>query len=98
MSLNFAVFTDFKKGKTFVILNHLILVHVVLKFGFSEFVEGDDDQGDEDVDEEEGEDDEEDDVEDGHLDAEPRLRTFLLVRRGHRVLQNPARYPNKYFS
>jgi len=54
-----------------------------LQFGFSELVEGDDDQGDEDVDEEEGEDDEEDDVEDGHFDPEPWLRTFLLVGRGH---------------
>ena len=67
---------------------YLILVHVVLQFGFSELVEGDDDESDEDVDEEEGEDDEEDDVEDRHLHAEPRLRAFLLVRRCHRILQN----------
>ena len=65
---------------------YLVLVHVVLQFCFSELVEGDDDEGDEDVDEEEGEDDEEDDVEDRHLHAEPRLRTFLLVRRRHRIL------------
>ena len=65
---------------------YLILVHVVLQFGLSELVEGDDDQGDEDVDEEEGKDDKENDVKDGHLDAEPRLRTFLLISRGHRVL------------
>ena len=69
-------------------LTHLVLVHVVLQLGLSELVESDDDQGDEDVDEEEGEDDEEDDVEDGHLDAEPRDRTLLLVRRAHRVLQD----------
>ncbi len=64
----------------------MVLVHIVLQFCFSKLVEGDDDESDEDVDEEEGEDDEEDDVEDRHLHAEPRLRTFLFVRRRHRVL------------
>jgi len=43
------------------------------------FLERNDDESDEDVDEEEREDDEIDDVEDGHLYAEARLGSFVLV-------------------
>ena len=66
----------------------LILVDVFSQFGFTEFVEGDDDQGDEDVDEEEGKDDEVDDVEDRHLGPVALDRTLVLVRRRHRVLEH----------
>ena len=44
------------------------------------FLERDDDESDEDVDEEEREDDEVDDIEDGHVYAEARLRSLVLVR------------------
>ena len=67
---------------------YLVLVNIIRELGLSELVEGDDDQGHEDVDEEEREDDEVNNVEDGHLSAEPGDRTLVLVRRGHRVLQD----------
>lgn len=41
----------------------------ILKFSFTLFLEGDDNQSNEDVDEKEGENDEVDDVENGHLDT-----------------------------
>ena len=69
---------------------NLVLVDILGQLCLSQLVEGDDDEGDKDVDEEEGEDDEVDDVEDGDLRLEPGDGALVLVRRRHRVLQDPA--------
>ena len=57
----------------------LILVHVVLKLGLTELIEGDDDEGHKDVNEEEWEDNEEHDVENALLSSLPGNRSLILV-------------------
>lgn len=66
----------------------LIFIHIILQLCLPKLVEGHDDQGNEDVDEEEGKHDEKDNVEDGLLGPVPGDRTFILVGRGHGVLQD----------
>ena len=61
----------------------LVLVHVVLKLGLPQLVEGDDDQGNEDVDKEEGKDNEEDDVEDALLGSKPGDWALIFISGRH---------------
>jgi len=70
---------------------HLVFVDFVVdELVGALLLERDDDESDEDVDEEERKHDEVDDVEDGHLHAEVRLRSLVLVRRVHGVDEHPA--------
>jgi len=69
---------------------HLVFVNLsILEFGFALLLEGDNDQSHEDIDEEKGKHDEVNDVEDGHFDSIMEDGTVVLLRRGHRILQNP---------
>lgn len=68
---------------------YLIFVNFsILKFCFTLFLEGNNNEGYEDVDEKERENDEVDDVKNGHLNPVMKDGTVILLRCGHGILQH----------